>query len=67
MLTDDLTATDVEPLAARVDALVALLEPMAEHLARVDALLSEFEPAVRALFDPAATGPLAWAIRKRTR
>ena len=45
--------------------LVAILEPMAARLERIDALLSEFEPVIRAVIDPAATGPLAWAVRKK--
>ena len=47
--------------------LVAILEPMAARLERIDALLSEFEPVIRAVIDPAATGPLAWAVRRKTR
>lgn len=43
------------------------LDVMAEQLARIDALLTEFEPVIRAVMDPAASGPLAWAVRRKTK
>ena len=54
--------TDEATLLAEV---LAQLKTVSEHLTRVDALLTEFEPVIRAYLDPAATGPLAWAIRKK--
>jgi len=52
--------------AERLERLLDTLEPLAEHVARIDALLTEFEPIIRKLMAPDASGPLAWAIRKRT-
>jgi len=46
--------------------LLDILEPMAKHLERIDTMLTEFEPIIRKLMAPDASGPLAWAIRKRT-
>ena len=42
-----------------------LLAQILEKLDRIDALLTEFEPILRAYLDPAASGPVAWAVRKR--
>jgi len=50
----------------RYGELLDLLEPMAKHLERIDTMLTEFEPIIRKLMAPDASGPLAWAIRKRT-
>jgi hypothetical protein len=58
------TLTDEAALLAKV---LERLDTMAEHLARVDALLSEYEPIIRAVLDPAASGPLAWAVRRQQR
>lgn len=63
----DIWESDIEVMGERIEALTAALVPIAEHLARVDALLSEFEPIIRAYLDPAASGPLAWAVRKKMR
>jgi hypothetical protein len=43
--------TDLERIEAKVDRLVALLE--------------EFEPVLRAYVDPSASGPAAWAVRRK--
>ena len=53
--------------AAALERIMEVLEPMAARLERIDALLSEFEPVIRAVIDPAASGPLAWAVRRKTR
>jgi hypothetical protein len=42
-----------------------LLAKILQKLDRIDALLTEFEPILRAYLDPAASGPVAWAVRKR--
>ena len=44
---------------------VTKLDAILEKLDRIDALLTEFEPILRAYLDPAASGPVAWAVRKR--
>ena len=36
-----------------------------EKLERIDSLLTEFEPILRAYLDPAASGPVAWAVRRQ--
>lgn len=41
------------------------LDELAERLERIDALLTEFEPVIRAYLDPAASGPVAWAVRRK--
>ncbi len=53
------------PVEDQLGALMGRLESIAEHLARVDALLTEFEPVLRAYLDPAASGPVAWAVRRQ--
>jgi hypothetical protein len=55
------TLTDADLLLKVLDR----LETLTEHLERVDALLTEFEPVIRAYLDPAASGPLAWAVRRK--
>jgi hypothetical protein len=43
-------------------------DPLAQVLTkldRIDALLTEFEPILRAYLDPAASGPVAWAVRRQ--
>jgi len=50
------------------DTLLTTDETMAAILAkldRIDALLTEFEPILRAYLDPAASGPVAWAVRRQ--
>lgn len=42
-----------------------LLTQILEKLDRIDALLTEFEPVLRAYLDPAASGPVAWAVRRK--
>lgn len=44
---------------------VTKLDAILLKLDRIDALLTEFEPVLRAYLDPAASGPVAWAVRKR--
>lgn len=44
-----------------------LLTKVLERLERIDALLTEFEPVIRAYLDPAASGPVAWAVRRQQR
>jgi hypothetical protein len=51
--------------STRLELLMERLDDMCTHLARVDALLSEFEPVIRAYLDPAASGPVAWAVRRK--
>ena len=41
------------------------LEEIATHIEKVDKLLTEFEPVIRAYLDPAASGPVAWAVRRQ--
>lgn len=43
----------------------ALLHLILEKLERIDSLLTEFEPFIRAYLDPAASGPVAWAVRRK--
>lgn len=62
-----MTDTYVTDEAALLDKVLAKLEEVSIHLARVDALLTEFEPVIRAYLDPAASGPVAWAVRKQLR
>ncbi len=57
--------TDVLVEVDRLDVLMTRLDAIATHLERVDNLLTEFEPVIRAYLDPAASGPLAWAVRKK--
>lgn len=53
-------------LAAGAEATTeAKLERILEKLDRIDALLTEFEPFIRAYLDPAAGGPVAWAVRRK--
>jgi hypothetical protein len=47
------------------DLLLTRLDAIEEKLDRIDALLTEFEPVIRAYLDPAASGPVAWAVRKQ--
>ena len=42
-----------------------LLAEILKKLDRIDALLTEFEPFIRAYLDPAASGPVAWAVRRK--
>ena len=51
----DLYITDEAELLAKILA----------KLDRIDALLTEFEPILRAYLDPAASGPVAWAVRRQ--
>lgn len=64
MTAETTYVTDEAELLAKV---LTRLEEVAEHLGRVDALLTEFEPVIRAYLDPAASGPVAWAVRKQLR
>lgn len=59
--------TERQDIAGRLDELFDRLDALAEKIGRVDALLTEFEPVIRAVLDPAASGPLAWAVRRKTR
>lgn len=45
--------------------LLVKLEAIEAKLERIDNLLSEFEPILRAYLDPAASGPVAWAVRRQ--
>ena len=36
------------------------------HLTEVMALLEKYRPVIEAYLDPAASGPVAWAVRRRT-
>lgn len=42
-----------------------LLHQINERLKGIEALLTEFEPVIRAYLDPAASGPVAWAVRRQ--
>jgi hypothetical protein len=49
----------------RLDAIEGKLDGLATHIDKVDRLLTEFEPVIRAYLDPAASGPVAWAVRRQ--
>jgi hypothetical protein len=62
------TFIDNESSLETVNLLAVLLERveiMNGQLERFNALLTEFEPVIRAYLDPAASGPVAWAVRRQ--
>jgi hypothetical protein len=61
-MTDALLSSEETALLTQV---LDRLDGVATRLDRIDALLTEFEPVIRAYLDPAASGPVAWAVRKR--
>ena len=66
-LAFNVTGADADALVDLLRQMIDRLSQVEARLARIDGLLSEFEPVIRAFLDPAATGPLAWAVRRKTR
>lgn len=46
------------------DLLLLRLTAIEEKLDRINGLLTEFEPVLRAYVGDAASGPVAWAVRR---
>lgn len=61
-MTDTLSDSDL--LLTQV---LERLDEMMVEFKRINALLTEFEPVIRAYLDPAASGPVAWAVRRQQR
>jgi hypothetical protein len=61
------TFDEVDQFAARLDSMMTRLEVVIANQERINALLSEYEPIIRAYLDPAASGPVAWAVRRKMR
>ena len=50
-----------------LDEELTVLELISRRLKRIEDLLNEFEPVIRAYLDPAASGPGAWAVKRKLR